>query len=132
MPAGRPKSPLDLPEGWQQQILDLYEEGGSDVEARCLIYEMRESFSNNLWNRWLEEEEEFWVTIKKGRELSEQWWRKLGRAGAEGKVAANATMWIFNMKNRFGWKDRIETEHTGNVNITAVERTIIETKDTDS
>jgi len=132
MPAGRPKAKLDLPDGWQQQILDLYKEGGSDVEVRCLIYEWRESFAQSTFYRWLEEEPEFSITIKKGRELSEKWWNTIGRAGSVGKLAVNPTMWIFNMKNRFKWTDRQATEHTGEVKITKVERTIVEADDTNS
>lgn len=36
---------------------------------------------------------------------------------AEGNVSAG----IFYLKNRAGWKDKIENEHTGNVHITAAE-----------
>lgn len=39
-------------------------------------------------------------------------WEKMGIAGMVGKVPGfNATLWIFNMKNRHGWRDRIETEN---------------------
>jgi len=132
MPAGRPKSKLDLPDGWQKQIIDLYTEGHSDVEVKCLIYQWRETFSNDLWDRWLQEEPEFSETIKKGRKLSEQWWNDIGIQGTVGKLPINPTMWIFNMKNRFRWTDRQATEHTGEVKITKVERTIVEADDTNS
>jgi len=54
--------------------------------------------------------EEFSIAYKKGLELSEAWWAKLGRAGAAGKHPIQAATWIFNMKNRFGWKDKIEVK----------------------
>ncbi len=39
-------------------------------------------------------------------------WEKIGLAGMTGQVPGfNATLWIFNMKNRHGWRDRIETEN---------------------
>ena len=39
------------------------------------------------------------------------YWEKMGKDGAEGKIEHfNATAWIFNMKNRVGWKDRTEIE----------------------
>lgn len=69
MSAGRPISPLDLPEGWQDKVLSLYADGGSDAEVKGLIYRMRGSFSNNLWDRWLKDYVEFSETIKKGREI---------------------------------------------------------------
>lgn len=65
----RPLSTLDLPGGWQEGILSLYEEGGSDAEVKGLIYRMRGRFSNDLWDRWLNDEVEFRETIKRGRSL---------------------------------------------------------------
>lgn len=39
-------------------------------------------------------------------------WERLGMAGMAGKIPGfNATVWIFNMKNRHQWRDRIETEN---------------------
>ncbi len=39
-------------------------------------------------------------------------WEKIGMMGMAGKIAGfNATLWIFNMKNRHQWRDRIETEN---------------------
>lgn len=110
MPAGRPISPLDLPEGWQDKVLSLYAEGGSDAEVKGLIYRMRGSFSNNLWDRWMEDEPEFWETIKMGRILSEEWWQHQGRTNLKEKDF-NYTGWYMNMKNRFGWADKKEHDH---------------------
>lgn len=67
--AGRPKSNLDLPEGWQDNVLDLYRAGGSDAEVKGEIYRLRGSFSNDLWDRWLRDHVEFHETIKRGRSL---------------------------------------------------------------
>ncbi len=67
---GRPLASLDsLPNNWYDDILELYREGGSDVEAKAMIYEWRGSFSNDLFDRWMREEVEFSETIKRGREL---------------------------------------------------------------
>ncbi len=44
-----------------------------------------------------------------GRELSEAWWMRYGRLAMMKQVtAAPPSWWIFNMKNRFGWRDRVE------------------------
>jgi hypothetical protein len=114
--AGRPKQPLDLheySETWYQEILDLYEEGGSDVEVKAMIYRWRGSFSNDLWDRWMIEEPEFSETIKTGRVLSQAWWTQAGRKNLK---AANFsyTGWYMNMKNRFGWTDRVDNTSKGN------------------
>lgn len=55
---------------------------------------------------------DFSDSYKRGREYSEAWWTKLGRAGAAGKVDIQPTTWIFNMKNRHGWKDKTESTVT--------------------
>lgn len=109
---GRPLSSLDsLPDNWYDDILELYREGGSDVEAKAMIYEWRGSFSNDLFDRWMIDEPQFSETIKMGRMLSEAWWNKNGRINLQNKDF-NYTGWYMQMKNRFGWKDKQEVDHT--------------------
>lgn len=106
--AGRPKEGIEsLPENWYDDILKLYKEGGSDVEVKALIYGWRGSLSNDLWERWMEEEKEFSETIKVGKMLSEAWWSKSGRTNLTNKKFSY-TGWYMNMKNRFGWTDRVD------------------------
>ncbi len=110
---GRPKEDLSsLPENWHEEVLELYSEGAADVEIKALIYEWRNNFSNNLWDRWMKEEPEFWETIKKGRMLSESWWNRSGRKNLKDKDFSY-TGWYMNMKNRFGWRDKQETTLQG-------------------
>lgn len=120
MSRGRPKSSIDLPDGWYNDVLSLYAEGASDVEIKAYVYQKRGSFSNDLWDRWLEEEQQFSETIKQGRMLSEAWWAKTGRKNL-GNKEFSYTGWYMNMKNRFGWKDKQEveqkTEHSGGISI---------------
>jgi len=114
MPAGRPLAEFDLPEGWQNTVLEMYKEGASDVEVKAVIYNIRGSFSNDLWERWMEEEEQFSETIKVGKMLSAAWWQTAGRTNLK-KPDFNYTGWYMNMKNRFGWRDKVETEHSGSI-----------------
>ena len=102
---GRPKKALDLWKGWANDILDLYVDGASDVEIKALIWKKKGSFSNDLWDRWLDEEKQFSETIKMGRIFSKAWWEKKGRSGVDSQEI-NSTMWYMNMKNRYGWKDK--------------------------
>lgn len=107
---GRPKKEIDLlPCGWALDIIELYRFGASDVEVKAIIYDWMGTFSNNLWDRWMDEEEQFWETIKKGRMLSEAWWNKEGRINLKDKDF-NYTGWYMQMKNRFGWVDRTENK----------------------
>lgn len=61
--------------------------------------------------QWLKKHQDF-ADAKKRAELEcLKFWEKLGIAGAAGKLPNfNAASFIFNMKNRFKWRDR--TEHT--------------------
>lgn len=110
MKTGRPKKTIKtLPDGWQEAIVNLYSEGASDVEIKKLIYQWLNSFSNDLWDRWMIEEPKFSETIKTGRLLSQSWWESQGRISLKSNKF-NAALWYMNMKNRFSWTDR--TDHT--------------------
>jgi len=95
----RPKELINLPEGWYNKVLELYTEGASDVEVKAWIYGVRGSFSNDLWERWLREEEEFSETIKAGKMLSEAWWSKQGRTNLKSKDF-NFVGWYMNVNSR--------------------------------
>lgn len=103
-PVGRPKKDLsELPDDWKEQVLALGAEGGSDVEMRVLL-----RISTDLWYRWLDEEPEFSETIKEARELCECWWTSHGRRMSSGAAEGMPAVYIFNMKNRFKWRDKPE------------------------
>ena len=112
MKTGAPKkTPGQLPSDWREAVLELYHQGGSDKEVKALILIWMGRFSNDLWGRWLREEEDFSETIKRGRILSEAWWEHKGRSNLNNKEF-NATLWYMNMKNRFGWADSQKIDHT--------------------
>lgn len=102
---GRPKSKLDLPKGWQDEVLELYSVGGADIEVKAMIYRWRKTFSHELFQRWIDEEPEFFETIKMGRMMSEAWWNENGRTNLKDK-SFNYVGWYMQMKNRFGWADK--------------------------
>lgn len=111
MAGGRPLSEFDLEPGWQETILALYEMGASDAEVKAEIYRMRGSFSNDLWDRWKRDEPQFSEAIKAGKMLSEAWWHSMGRLSLQNKEFSY-TGWYMNMKNRFGWSDKQEIDHS--------------------
>lgn len=117
MSPGRPKVSIServeeglIPEDWEEHILDMASEGASDVEIRAYL-----KISDDLWYRWIEEDDGFSRTIKTAKMLCHAKWEQMGRKMAFGEVEGNPTTWIFNMKNRFGWKDKTETEVTATV-----------------
>jgi hypothetical protein len=112
MPSGRLLEDLSsLPKDWYKSVLELYEKGASDVEVKALIYKWRGSFSNDLWDRWMKDEPIFSETIKAGKLLAEAWWNKNGRENLKDKEF-NYTGWYMQMKNRYGWTDRVSNDHT--------------------
>lgn len=104
---GRPRTTVeDLPDNWKQTMLDIGQDGGSAVEVRCAL-----GIAQSAWETLLEDSEEFRVTEKQRQALCEVWWERQGRKMASGDQG-NATVWIFNMKNRFGWRDTKDIAHT--------------------
>ena len=99
---GRPKKSLDsLPENWQKKILDIAQQGASEVEIRVAL----DGISDDLWYRWIKEEPEFSRTIKKAKLFCQAWWECQGRTNLNNRDF-NHGLWYMNMKNRFGWKDK--------------------------
>ena len=107
-PVGRPRTTIDdLPEGWQDTVMLLGQEGKSAVQIRCKL-----GIGMSAWETLLEDSPEFRETIKNAKDLCECWWEDRGQEMSKDGIG-NATVWIFNMKNRFGWQDKSQTELTG-------------------
>ena len=107
-PVGRPRTTVDdLPGNWREIIMDCGQDGGSAVEMRCLL-----GIGQSAWETLLSDSEDFRLTVKAAQDLCQVWWERHGRKMAVGDADGNATVWIFNMKNRFGWSDKQEVDHT--------------------
>lgn len=88
-----------------QQAIDFMAKGFSKHETAAELGITRETLY-----QWEKANDEFSYAIKEGENQSNLWWAKIGMAGMTGKISGfNAATWIFNMKNRHGWKDKIET-----------------------
>lgn len=106
-PVGRPRTTLaDLPEDWENIMLECGEVGGSEVEMRVLL-----SVGEAAFSTLTKDYTEFSRTRKRSKDLCNVWWEKRGREMATGEDG-NPTVWIFNMKNRFGWRDKTEVDQT--------------------
>lgn len=105
-PVGRPRTTVnDLPADWMDIVRDCGQNGQSAVTIRCKL-----GIGISGWETLLEDSEDFRETVKEAKALCEHWWEERGREMAMGEDG-NATVWIFNMKNRFGWKDKTEMDH---------------------
>ena len=107
MTSGRLRTKIDdLPEDWEKIILSVGKDGGSAVEARSAI-----GIGRSAWETLLADSDVFRATVEEAQTLCQVWWEANGRKLAiDG--GGNATIWKFNMQNRFGWSDKQQTDHT--------------------
>lgn len=73
--------------------------------------------------RWLDKYPEFKEAKEIGEHESQTWWEDLGRKLA---LEGNSAVYIFNMKNRFGWADRRSVDVAGKIEHHRVEAPQIE------
>ena len=59
----------------------------------------------DLLYQWLKEYPEFSDAKKKGTSHSLKYWEQAGIHGMWAGQEFNATVWIFNLRNRFGWRN---------------------------
>lgn len=108
---GRPKITLsDLPNGWADKLIELGNEGASDIEMRVEAL----GISKGTWERLLEEEDEFLTSVQRARDASEVWWVRHSRKELNNKDFNNK-LYEINMMNRFGWNKKVE--QSGELNI---------------
>lgn len=84
-------------------------------------------------NLWRNEHSEFSDAVKDGQAAAILWWENRARAVAAGEDG-NPTLVIFGLKNRAPdeWRDKTETEHSGEVGIRKIEREIVRPPNPDS
>jgi hypothetical protein len=67
-------------------------------------------------HNWRKAHPEFLEAVQKGRAASQLFWEQRGVDGLWNVPfgpSLNAAVWTFNMKNRFGWRDKVE--HSGGI-----------------
>jgi uncharacterized protein YijF (DUF1287 family) len=103
-----------LPKDYQNIIIDMMADGASEEEIFLFIYKNIGKFSIKTWYKWKEEEEIIRETLKLGNYLALGWWKTQGRINLQNKDFNN-TLFYMNMKNRFGWSDNQNINHTGTI-----------------
>lgn len=86
-----------------EDVVNLYAEGGSDVEVASLL-----GLSEKKFYELVEENIKFAEVVERGRTMSQAWWYSKGREGLFAE-RFNSSVYNFQMKNRFGWADKVET-----------------------
>ena len=94
---------------WPKVLIAEYKDGASDVEVCDAL-----GMSKADFDRKYKDDELFKELVDIGRLASTAWWYRFGRKNLLNKQA-NTTLWMFNMKNRFGWAEKSEA-----INSTAV------------
>lgn len=90
------------------QLIQLYLEGASDYE---IARELKVTIAR--FYQLIEESPAFANFVEKGRTLSAAWWYEQGRKGLFADKF-NSALYNFNMKNRHGWADKVDTNDTTN------------------
>jgi hypothetical protein len=94
-----PTNKLDL-------CLQEYALGAADVEI-ARILEMTESQFYDTEA----ENQAFATFVAKGRTLAKAFWYELSRKNVKNKEF-NTPLYVINMKNRYGWADKVDTNDT--------------------
>lgn len=99
-----------------EDIIEFMSKGGSLTQFAADIDVCRETVYE-----WGRVHSDFSDAIKKAKTKCEAYWEKIGHEGMYlgGKDSPfQASMYIFKMKARFGWKDKHEVSGDVNQNIT--------------
>jgi len=85
------------------RLPDLMREGQSLAEVASQF-----EVSVATLHRWLSQFPEFREAYELAQTHSVAWWTKFARKAAEGAEACVPAVLNFNLKNRIGWKDKVE------------------------
>lgn len=92
-----------------EKVVNLMSEGRTKymvVKALGITYE--------TLNKWSLDFVEFGEALKLGENLCRAWWEEQGRQALNSGKKFNTSVWIFTMKNMFGWRDVTQVEQNTN------------------
>jgi hypothetical protein len=98
-------------EEMKKKIIPLMEQGASIREVSAATGLDRDTIHDWCDEKSPRYKKDFSDTIKKGKALSVSWWEQQGRLNLQNKEFS-PVLWYMNMKNRFGWRDKKEIDHT--------------------
>lgn len=88
-------------------IIEIMKSGASVIEFAAEI-----DVNVDTIHEWAKEYPSFSVAKKIAMQKCQAWWESTGRKGLYGNKdnQFNAAVWIFNMRNRFGWRNETSEE----------------------
>lgn len=89
-----------------EELAEAYANGESDVEIA-----KRLNITISHFMQLYEENPAFATFVDRGRTLAQAWWYEQGRTNLWNK-AFNTSLWVFQLKNKYGWADKIDTNDT--------------------
>ena len=98
-------TPYKYKKQFAEDLPKMFRNGESVAEVCVQLGVSRDSFYY-----WVNNYPEFKEAYDLGKLHSEAWWSKLGRAGALGERKIQPAVWVFTMKNKFGWRDQPEPD----------------------
>lgn len=96
----------DSAKNWATDVILWYKQGYSDAEVAAAMNTTMRQF-----NTQLADNPTFAQLVEHGRTLSLAWWESQARINLNNK-SFNTPLWVFNMKNKYGWADKVETTST--------------------
>lgn len=107
---------------WTQRLLELYEEGRSDIEVCKEL-----GITKRQFNNYITQSPGFRQLVEMGRDRAEAWWMEQSRGSLRDRDF-NTVLWNKHMQNRYGWSDKQDTR-SANVNLEGdVEKLTLELK----
>jgi len=68
--------------------------------------------SKQCFYEWVQAYNDFGDAVGRGETASQLFWEEMGMRGAMGQIKGfNASSWMFNMKNRFAWAEKVDPTH---------------------
>lgn len=103
--------PMGSSHSWAKELIEYYRDGYSDAEVAAAM-----NISMRQFNTMLTDNPTFSKLVEFGRTLALAWWEGQARKNL-GNKQFNTPLWVFTMKNKYGWADKVETTNTSeNVN----------------
>lgn len=124
----RMPNPVGRPTKYKEEYCDMlirHMESGLSFDSFAAVIKVNR---DSLYE-WVKVHPEFSDAQKEAYSQNLLFWEKIGISGMVGRIPDfNATVWIFNMKNRHGWRDKQDVDHTGVIQLQRLSPEEIETR----